>query len=553
MQEAVRQILAGKIVAVRGIGGYQLLVDATSNAAVQRLRERKRRRAKPLAVMVESLAAAQSLAYLDETEISALCDPSGPIVLVKARVRNGLSEAIHPHIDTIGLMLPTTPLHAILAQDCRRPLVCTSANREGDPLECEVTAAERQLEGVCDFWLHHNREIVRPIDDSVVRVIAGRRVSIRLGRGLAPLPLNLLSLRPTVAVGGFLKAATAWTNGSQAVLGPHIGDQQGVASRQRFVDHVADIHQLYRFRCEQLVHDMHPEYFSTQWAQSQTGAARTLAVQHHHAHVVAGMLEHDSLDREVLGVAWDGTGYGTDGTIWGGEFLIATATGFKRAARLRPFRLPGGEAAIHEPWRIALSVCAQLDAAGDMRRWPGWNVTQAQMQSVARIIDRPHFSPLTSSVGRLFDAAAAVILGIERADFDGQAAMRLEAAADPYAKGCYEFPLIDGALPELDWRPLFAALLADKHRGVDDAVIAKRFHRSLARGITCVCSQWREMPVVLSGGAFQNKLLTELAVEMHSDSSQALGLPGIIPPNDGGLAAGQIAIAAAYRGSPPCA
>jgi hydrogenase maturation protein HypF len=320
-----------------------------------------------------------------------------------------------------------------------------------------------------------------------------------------------------------------------------------VAARQRIVDHLDDMQRLYRFQPKQLVHDMHPEYFSTQWAQSR--ATKTLAVQHHHAHVVAGMLEHDWLDREVLGVAWDGTGFGTDGTIWGGEFLVATATGFIRAARLRPFRLPGGEAAIHEPWRIALSVCSQLDAPGDTQRWPGWNVTQDQMQSVATIIDRPQFSPLTSSAGRLFDAAAAVILGIERADFDGQAAMRLEAAADPHAKGCYPLPLTDGALPELDWRPLFSALLADQRRGIDAAVIAMRFHRSLAHGIARVCSQWREMPVDLSGGVFQNKLLTELVAEIHNDKSQPLGLPGIFPPNDGGLAAGQLAIAA-YGGSP---
>jgi hydrogenase maturation protein HypF len=551
--EAVRQILAGKIVAIRGIGGYQLLVDATNHAAVTRLRECKCRRAKPLAVMVESLVAAQTIAHLEEADISALCDPSGPIVLVRARAGNGLSEAIHPLIDTVGVMLPTTPLHALFVYSCDRPLVCTSANREGDPLEFDVAAAERNLKGMCDLWLHHDREIVRPIDDSVVRVMAGRRVTLRLARGLAPLPLNLPPLPPTIAVGGFLKAAAAWSNGHQSVLGPHIGDQQGIAARQRFVDHLADMQQLYRFRAERFVHDMHPEYFSTQWARSQAQATKMLAVQHHHAHIVAGMLEHDLLDRQVLGVSWDGTGYGTDGTIWGGQFLVASATGFQQVARLRPFCLPGGEAAIHEPWRIAMSICAQLGAAVDVRRWTEWNITECQMQSVARIIDRPQFSPLTSSAGRLFDAAAALALGVERADFDGQAAMRLEAVADSDARGWYEFPLSEGEVPELDWRPLLTGMLADKGRGVDDAVIAMRFHRSLAHGITRVCSHWREMPVVLSGGAFQNKLLTELIAELHNDKSQRLGLPGAIPPNDGGLAAGQLAIAAGCRGSAPCA
>jgi hydrogenase maturation protein HypF len=547
---AVNHIRAGRIVALRGLGGYQLLVDATNESVVQRLRDRKSRRAKPLAVMVKSVDVAKRLACLSETELAALEDVSRPIVLAKACPNNGLAVAIHPHLDAVGLMLPTTPLHVILARDCCRPLVCTSANREGDPLEFDVEQANQNLRGICDLWVGHDREIVRPIDDSVVRVIAGRHVTIRLARGLAPLVLDLPPMPPTIAVGGFLKAAAAWTNGHQSVLGPHIGDQQSLSARQRFLDHLDDMQRLYRFRPELLVHDMHPEYFSTQWAQKQ--GVKTLAVQHHHAHIVAGMLEHGWLDRKVLGVAWDGTGYGTDGTIWGGEFLVCSSTSFERVCRLRPFRLPGGEAAIHEPWRTALSVCVQTDGLINFSRSPACNVTAQQLESVTRIIDRPRFSPLTSSAGRLIDAAAAIILGIDHADFDGQAAMRLEAAADRSARGWYEFPMSEGELPELDWRPLFAGLLADQLRGVEPSVIAMRFHRGLAHGILCVCRHWREMPAVLSGGVFQNKLLTELVAEMH-DESQPLGLPGIIPPNDGGLAAGQLAIAAATGGALRCA
>ncbi len=483
------------------------------------------------------------LAHVDQNEIAAFDDPSAPIVLLRAHSNNGLAPAIHPQLNTVGLMRPTTPLHAILAHDFGRPLVCTSANREGDPLEFHLVSAEKNLAGIADLWLHHNREIARPIDDSVVRVIAGRRVTIRLARGLAPLPLDLPAAAPAIAVGGFLKVAIAWSNGTQAVLGPHIGDQESLAARERFMAHLKDWLRLYRFRPEQLVHDMHPEYFSTQWAQKQP--LPQIAVQHHHAHVVAGMLEQGWLDRRVLGVAWDGTGYGTDGTIWGGEFLVSTASAFERVARLRPFSLPGGEAAIHEPWRIALSLCAQLDDSPDISSWPGWNVNAKQMASVAKIIGRRQLSPITSSAGRLIDAAAALILGIDRADFDGQAAMRLEAAADGDAKGWYHFPLSDDPLPELDWRPLFAGLLADHRHGIDPAVMAMRFHRSLAHGIVSVCRHWNELPVVLSGGVFQNRLLTELVAEMIDGKSQPLGLPGIIPPNDGGLAAGQLAIAAA--------
>jgi hydrogenase maturation protein HypF len=546
IKEAIANLAAGNILALRGLGGYQLLVDATNDAAVDRLRDRKGRRAKPLAVMVKSTEVAERLAELNSSELAPLKDSTGAIVLAKSRSNNCLANAINPYLDTVGLMLPTTPLHALLADQFGAPFVCTSANCEGNPLEFEEEAANKQLTSVCDVWIHHNREIVRSIDDSVVRVIANRPVTIRLARGMAPLSLDLPAMPPTIAVGAFLKVAAAWSNGSQSVLGPHVGDQQSLASRERFVAHLADMQQLYRFQPELLVHDMHPEYFSTQWAQKQ--GIRTLAVQHHHAHVAAGMLVHAWLDRKVLGVAWDGTGYGMDGTIWGGEFLVASAKSFERVARLRPFRLPGGEAAMHEPWRIAMSVCLQLGKSIDFRQWTSERITLHQMESVARIIDRSALSPLTSSAGRLIDAAAAIILGIDRADYDGQAAMRLESAADCDAPGRYEFPLSEGEPTELDWRPLFAGLLADRDRGVEPSVMAMRFHRGLAHGITRVCQRWIEMPVVLSGGVFQNRLLTELIVEIHNDKGQPLGLPGVIPPNDGGIAAGQLAIAAANGG-----
>jgi hydrogenase maturation protein HypF len=315
--------------------------------------------------------------------------------------------------------------------------------------------------------------------------------------------------------------------------------------------HLSDWQQLYRFSPARLVHDLHPEYFSTQWAQARS--LPTFAVQHHHAHIAAGMLEHGWLNRGVLGVAWDGTGYGTDGTIWGGEFLIASAGSFTRVASLRPFRLPGGEAAIREPWRTAVAVCHQLDKAIACHHWPGWRVAPDHMTKTCQMAERPQLAPLTSSAGRLFDAAAALILGLDRVSFDGEAAMRLEAAADRTAQGRYDFPLRDGPPCELDWRPLFAALLADSQRGVDPSTIAMRFHRSLAHGIVDVASRWPHLPAVLSGGVFQNRLLTELVAELMADRPQPLGLPGLIPPNDGGLAAGQLVIAAANLGVPSCA
>jgi hydrogenase maturation protein HypF len=347
--EAAAALCAGTIVALKGLGGYQLLVDATNSEAVMRLRRRKVRPVKPLAVMVSSLAAAESLGQLDALARASLASREGPIVIVPARPGT-LAEGVHPDLGCIGLMLPTTPLHQLLAERCP-PLIATSGNREGEPLAWEQADAQTNLAVVADCFLHHDRPIYRPVDDSVVRMIAGRSITFRAARGLAPLRLDHFQRCPLqiLAVGGQQKVAIALHNGCQAILGPHIGDLDELLTRQRFVSHVKEFCELYRATPEFVVHDLHPDYFTTRWAE-ETGLP-TLAVQHHHAHVVSAMVEHGWLDREVLGMAWDGTGYGPDGTIWGGEFLRSTAAGYRRVARLRPFPLFGGEAAIREPWR----------------------------------------------------------------------------------------------------------------------------------------------------------------------------------------------------------
>jgi hydrogenase maturation protein HypF len=534
----------GRILALRGIGGYQLLADATCEQSVSRLRELKRRRAKPLAVMVHSAAQAQEFSQLDSVELELLDDRSNPIVLADARTDRTLAPSVSSGFATLGLMLPTTPLHAMLASDLQTPLVCTSGNLEGETLAYEIEEAEKDLAGLCDLWLHHNRPISRPLDDSVVRGMDGRSVTIRLARGLAPLALDIEDAPPMLALGGHFKNAVAWTNGAQAVLGPHIGDLDGVACRRRYLDQCEDWQNLYRGSPRYLVHDLHPEYYSTIWAQQQ--GLPTIGVQHHHAHVAAGMLEHGWLDRTVLGIAWDGTGYGLDGTIWGGEFLIARAGGFERIGHLRPFRLPGGEAAIHAPWRIALSIAAELFGKDEAARWPWGPAASAKLAALLPILDRPTFSPRTTSAGRLFDAAAVFILGREEAGFEGHLAMLLEATADRRASGEYDFPMTSGAPFQLDWRPLFQGLLADRIQGTAPAVMAMRFHRTLARAAVRVWQQRQHLPVVLGGGVFQNRLLVELISEMVPGLLRSsFGRPAMIPPNDGGLAAGQLAVAAA--------
>jgi hydrogenase maturation protein HypF len=540
LEAAVAAIRQGKIVAVRGLGGYQLVCDATKDEVVQRLRGSKRRSAKPLAVMVESKGAADLIGCAGPEESRALTAPENPIVLLEACPGNGLSRNIHPGLREVGVMLPTTPLHALLASAICRPLVVTSGNTEGAPLAVEPCEAERELAGLADLWLHHSRPIVRPIDDSVVRIIAGRAVTIRCARGLAPLPLALESKAPILAVGGHQKAALALSNGLQSDLGPHVGNLDGVAMQERFVQQVRGFTELYGFAPELIVHDLHPAYFTTRWAQEQP--VTRLAVQHHHAHVVSGMIEHGWLDREVLGIAFDGTGFGSDGTIWGGEFLLATARSFERVARLRPFRLPGGEAAIRDPWRIAFELVTEVSGSETALRM---FVRRNDREHILAVRHSDRFAPSTSSAGRLFDAVASLVLKIDQVAYEGQAAMLLEASCDHAEEGRYDLPLRDGELIELDWRPMIRQVLDDLALGASPATIAMRFHRGLATAAAAVARRFAACPVVLCGGSFQNRLLTELVLEELKGTRQPVGLPGIIPPNDGGLAAGQLGVALA--------
>jgi hydrogenase maturation protein HypF len=443
----------------------------------------------------------------------------------------------------------------LLATRFGRPLVCTSGNDDGEPLLYDECAAQRALAGIADAWLHHNRPIAHPIDDSVVRIIADRPVTLRLARGLAPLSLefSVKANQPILALGGHLKVAAAWSNGAQAVLGPHVGSLDTLAARERYLEQLDAWQTLYRFRPALLVHDLHPDYFTTQWAAAL--GVPTLAVQHHHAHVVASMLEHRWLDRTVLGVAWDGAGYGPDGTIWGGEFLVATATEYQRLARLRPFQLPGGDRCAREPWRTAFSLLTQTVGNEAARALLHRSVTNAQARVLLQVLNATsNASPVTTSAGRLFDAAAYLCLGIDRVEYEGQAAMLLEAATIEGADGEYRFPLV---ADELDWRPLLQDLLADRCRGERPGLMAFRFHRALASGIASVCRTRPDLPVTLSGGVFQNRVLTELVADKLADHPQPLGLPGVIPVGDGGLAAGQLAIASArlsqHQERTPCA
>jgi hydrogenase maturation protein HypF len=548
---AARALLDGKIVALRGVGGYQLLVDATDDTAVGELRRRKSRPAKPFAILCRSIEMAREMALLDTVTEKELLSPANPIVLVPRRHQTILADSVSPHLRDIGLLLPTTAVHARLAEVTGRPLVCTSGNRDSEPLVFRVDDALRDLPDIADVFLHHDREIIHPIDDSVVRPMAGRAVTLRAGRGLAPLPLpRPLTGPPALALGAQLKSALAWSNGHQAALGPHVGDLDDITTRERWAGHVAAMESLYGLKDAMFAADAHPDGYQLQWARAME--RDVIPVWHHHAHVVAGMVEHGWVDQTVLGIAADGTGFGPDGTIWGGEILEASATAFRRVAHVRPFRLPGGEAAVHDIWRVAVSALGQLDT------FSAESFTETFGRPLAFVtqcctVSRSHSTPVTTSLGRLFDAAAHIALGLDCVTYEGEAAMRLEAACDPTATGVYPWSIITGEALELDWRPALHAMLGDRGHGETPGVMAERFHRGVAAVLVDTANllararpELTHVPVVLSGGVFQNRRLVELLVERWPTHLGPLGLPGRIPPNDGGLAAGQLAIAAAH-------
>jgi len=538
IDESATLIRKGAILALKGMGGYQLICDATSDDAVLRLRQRKGRNSKPLAVMVKDLAMAATLAEIGARE-PVLTSRVGPIVLCPSRPGNGLSRIVHPGLHEVGIMLPTTAYHRLLCEKVNKPLIVTSGNREGEPLAYSQTSAAEQLSSMGDIILHHDRDIVRPIDDSVVRLVANRVATIRLGRGLAPCTLPVKITKPFAALGGQQKVALALSNGHQAILGPHLGDMDTIASQERFVEQYQHLCELYGTVPHRLIHDNHPDYFTTRWAQQQ--ATEKITVQHHHAHVVAAMLEHGWLNETVLGIAFDGTGYGEDHTIWGGEFLLATTTEVKRLAHLRPFLLLGGEQAIRHPQRVTLALLNQVLDRHDLMKWLNHLSIMKHCQPMLRILDTPQLHAKTTSAGRLFDGIASLLLSLVDSHYEGEPAMLLEACCDQSASGSYPCPFIND---ELDWRPMLLAILKDIEHDMNPGTIAMRFHRSVAQGIVSIIRNYPQYPVILTGGCFQNKILVELVRELLDDNTR-LGLPGMIPCNDGGLAAGQLVVAAA--------
>ena len=568
-EEAVEQtlqlLLTGKIVAIKGIGGFHLSVDATNQAAVMRLRERKHRYGKPLAVMVRDLEAARQVCVLTAEEEALLLTPARPIVLARRREGCVIAESVAPGIPWLGVFLPYAPLQHLLFADARvRALVMTSANLSEEPIAIDNEEARARLGGIADAFLMHDREILQRCDDSVAAVVDGAPQLIRRARGFVPLGVALpFDAPPLLAVGGHLKNVFALARGRFAYQSQHLGDLENLTGLEFFRESLDHLMRTFEIEPRTVVHDLHPGYLSTQWAKewAQERGLPLIAVQHHHAHVAGCMAEH-GLTGKVIGLALDGTGYGSDGKIWGGEVLIARLASFERFAHLEYVPMPGGEAAIKEPWRMALG---HLRAAGfDMDSDELLNLvsaTKKEARVLARMMERGVNAPLTSSLGRLFDAVAAVVLGRREVDYEAQAAIELEGLAVDEPDGvpgyAMEFAGRDWAAREplrMSTAPLWRELVEDLRTGMSKARMAARFHAGVAAGFIHASVLAREatglMQVALSGGCMHNRRLAHLLRAGLEEEGFEVYQHRNVSPGDGGLSYGQVAVAAAMLSQP---
>ncbi len=537
----------GRIVALKGLGGFQLLVDAGNDEAVRLLRDRKGRHKKPFALMYPGLTHVELHCIVSPVERQLLLSPAAPIVLLACRRESPghrVSRWVAPENPNLGVMLPYTPLHHLLMRRLRRPVVATSGNLAEEPICIDEHDALQRLSDIADLFLIHNRPIARQVDDSVVTAVLSRELVLRSARGYAPVMVSLP--QPTVctlAVGAHLKNTIAMGKGSQAVLSQHIGDLETVPAYRAFRQVWDSLSGLYEANPERIGCDMHPDYPSTRMAR--TAQLPVFEVQHHYAHVLACMLENH-LRPPVLGVSWDGTGYGTDGTIWGGEFLLVDADGFKRVGHLRTFRLPGGEIAVREPRRSALGVLYELFGNNlvEMTHLPPVrSLGEQRAANLVRMLSANINSPRTSSAGRLFDVVASILGLCQVSEFEGDAAMMLEfAAGRTTCDDTYPVTIIEaGGTLVIDWEPVIRALLDDLIKDKAVETLAAGFHNTLAAAVTAVASRLGQRHVILTGGCFQNRYLTEATVD---DLRQAGFTPHWhrrVPPNDGGVALGQLA------------
>ena len=606
MLAAAAAIRAGKIVAVKGLGGFHLMADARNDKAIRLLRKRKHREEKPFALMIPSLESVKAECEVSPLEERLLCSSEAPIALLKkiANRKSQIANSTAPNNPCLGVVLPYTPLHHLLMAELGFPVVATSGNLSDEPICTDEREALERLGGIADFFLVHNRPIVRHMDDSIVRVMLDRELVLRRARGYAPLPIQLRSAecgmrngargdsRPTktpnselrtpnseiiLAVGAHLKNTVALSIGNQVFISQHIGDLETEQAHSAFRRVIADFQNLYNAKPQIIAADLHPDYLSTKFANELEGGAgsplpaadgtqRTarptiIGVQHHIAHVLSCMAENE-IAPPALGVSWDGTGYGLDGTIWGGEFFLVTGKTVERIAHLRPFRLPGGDKAVKEPRRTAFGLLHELSGGQDKLMLQVQHefvraFSPKELATLKTMLAKKLNAPMTTSMGRLFDAVASLINLRQQIRFEGQAAMELEFALDGVeTDDVYELPIenADGtadvssrithhASLVLDWSSMIREILADVERKIPCGIISAKFHNALVEAIVAVAKRVGQNRVALSGGCFQNRYLTERAVRRLQAEGFRPYWHQRVPPNAGGIALGQVVAA----------
>ncbi|ADY73102.1 Acylphosphatase [Desulfurobacterium thermolithotrophum DSM 11699] len=530
----------GKIIALKGLGGFHLICDATNEKAVKELRKRKQREEKPFAVMFPDFETTKKYAYISSLEKRALKSVESPIVILEKKENTDLAYSISPENKTIGAFLPYTPLHHIILKDFGKPIVATSANLTDEPIIKENEEAISIIGKIADAALIHNRRIARRCDDSVVRIMAGRQIPIRRSRGFAPLPVILpFELkRPVLALGVHMKNTIAVAKGNKVYISQHIGDIDNPKAERFFEEVIKDMLSLFEVEPQVVVCDRHPFYYSTKFGEKRF-KEKLVKVYHHHAHIISVMAENEvPLKEKVIGLAFDGTGYGKDGTIWGGEFLIAEYTKFERAFHLKTFKLPGGDKAVKEPYRVAVSLLleAGIDPETILKK-----VEKRKIRFIRQMIEKEINTATTSSMGRLFDGVAA-ILGIRNVvSYHAQAAILLEQIAlNSQEKEYYQFDILN---KEIDWKPVITQTIKDLKKGVSISCIAKKFHNTIVEIGLQVSLSLREKfginIVAFSGGVFQNKILTESLTKRLEKENFRVLLHQLVPPNDGGISLGQ--------------
>ncbi|HEV2350113.1 MAG TPA: carbamoyltransferase HypF [Terriglobia bacterium] len=548
------QLREGKILAIKGLGGFHLACNAENDAAVRRLRERKRRSDKPFALMARDLNAVEKICWISDADRQALSSTRRPIVILPRRPGAGISAVVAPNQPTLGVMLPYTPLHHLLFGDAPggsaefTALVMTSGNLSEEPMAPGNSEAETKLHDLADSFLFHDRDIHTRVDDSIVRIFEGRERVLRRARGFAPHAIDLgVPMAEVLGCGGELKNTLCLTRGRCAILSQHLGDMENYETLEFFEETLEKLKRLFRMEPRAVAHDLHPQYMSTKFGLELPGVER-IGVQHHHAHIASCMAENH-LSQRVIGVAMDGTGYGTDGRIWGGEFLVGDLGGFERRAHFRYVPLAGGDAAVRQPWRSALS---HLEDALGPHSLPDslaiWEIIPAKtIAGVQTMMRRGINTVQTSSCGRLFDAVASIVGLRHETNYEGQAAMELEAAAAEGIDASFPFEIGSADPWAIDLRPMIEGIVGGQRRGTQIGELAARFHNTLAEIVAEVCQRIRRreklQQVCLSGGCFQNMKLLAGAVSRLRRRGFEVFLHAQVPPNDGGISLGQAVIA----------